>query len=121
MSFAGLFRGLIFTLCISPLPKTKNTPPPTPYVSLTMDAYPKMPRFSHLSHAELIHEVATVVSISLQKKNFPETISGIEEYMKLEMNSTQQGVEMEKVAGIIWDAYEREVEKLGVAEKRKRD
>lgn len=79
------------------------------------------PRLAYLSPAQLIHEVATVVSKTPQKKKFAETISRIEKYKELEKASALQGLDKEKIAGIIWETYEREVEKLKVAEKREKE
>ncbi len=78
------------------------------------------PRLTYLSPAQLIHEVATVVFKTLQKYKFPETILRIEKYKLLERTSALQGLDRVKIAGIIWETYEREVEKLKLDERREK-
>jgi hypothetical protein len=124
MTFPRLFdvlKILILFLGASALRTGKYRPPSTSYASLTIDMLPDRPRLSYLGAAQLIHEVATVVSKTLQKDKFPETISRIETYKLLERTSDLQGFDRGKIAGIIWETYEREVEKLKVAEKRKKE
>lgn len=70
---------------------------------------------------QLVHEVATVVSKTPRKEKFTETISRIKKYKELEKICTLQGIDREKIAGIIWETHEREAEKLKVFEKRKRE
>jgi hypothetical protein len=124
MTFPRLFdvlNILVLFLGASALRTWKHCPSSTSHASFTIDMLPDRPRLSYLSPAQLIHEVATVVSQTLQRDKFPETISRIEKYKKLERTPALQGLDREKIAGMIWETYEREVEKLKGAEKRKRE
>jgi hypothetical protein len=124
MNFPRLFdvlKILILFLSASALRTGKHSLSSNSYASLTIDMLPDRTRLTYLSPAQLIHEVATVVSKTLPQNKFPETISRIEKYKLLERRSALQGLDREKIAGMIWETYEREVEKLKLAEKRKRE
>jgi len=124
MNFPRLFdvlNILVLFLGASALRTWKHSPSSTSHASLTIDMLPDRPRLSYLSPAQLIHEVATVVSKTLPQNKFPETISRIEKYKLLERRSALQGLDREKIAGMIWETYELEVEKLKVAEKKKKE